>query len=387
MTNEQLKEKFVELYGGDEGTIRTFFAPGRVNLIGEHIDYNGGMVFPAALSFGTTMLVRKRDDGVFRFCSTAFPGMKEINGADLSFRKEDDWVNYPKGMIFHLQKRDVQFSGADVLYHGTIPNSSGLSSSASIEVVTGFALMALEGRTIDTIELALIAQEVENQYMDVQSGIMDQFAVAMGKEDHAILLNCDTLEYEHIPFIADGYKLVIGNTNVKRGLVDSEYNTRRAQCEEALSQLKQEHTEVQYLCELTPEQFEASASLITDPIVRNRAEHAIMENGRVYQSVEALKNNDLQTFGELMNASHDSLQTLYEVSCRELDVMVDAARKVNGVLGARMTGAGFGGCTVSLVAEDQVDTFIAEVGAAYERETGIQGEFYVCDIGGGVREI
>jgi galactokinase len=386
-TINQLKEQFNRKYGESSTEVSVFQAPGRVNLIGEHTDYNGGYVFPAALTIGTTMMARKREDGIFRFASTNFAAEVELDGSDVAFRKEDDWVNYPKGMIHHLKKRGYMFSGADILYHGEIPNGSGLSSSASIEVVTGYGLAALEGKPIDKVELALVAQEAENQFMRVNCGIMDQFAVSIGKKDHAIMLKCDNLDYELVPFKAEGYKLIIGNTNKRRGLVDSEYNARRAQCEEAVSLLKNEFKDLQYLCELTPQQFERSFALIEDEVVRRRAEHAITENDRVIQSVKALKANDLEQFGELMNDSHTSLKDLYEVTCFELDVMVEEARKIPGVLGSRMTGAGFGGCTVSLVAEESVEQFIAEVGKTYTDKTGLKAEFYVTEIGEGVRTL
>ncbi len=387
---KQLRKQFIDYFGevreGQEQEIRVFFAPGRVNLIGEHTDYNGGYVFPAALTFGTTMLARKRSDGVYRFRSTSFSLYGEVNSNDISFKQEDDWMNYPKGVILHLMKRGFEFSGADVLYHGEIPNGSGLSSSASIEVVTGYGLTSLEGQSIDKVQLALISQEAENQFMGVNCGIMDQFAVAMGQENHAIKLKCDDLTYERVPFLAKGYKLIIANTKKRRGLVDSEYNTRRKQCEEAVAALSIEFKGLAFLCELTPAQFEHNASLIQDEVVRRRAEHVITENDRVVQSVTALKNHDLIQFGQLMNDSHNSLKDLYEVTCYELDVMVEEARKIKGVLGSRMTGAGFGGCTVSLVHEDSVHDFISTVGRVYEERTSLFPQFYVCDIGDGVKE-
>ncbi len=384
---QQLQETFTGLYGGTEEGIRVFHAPGRVNLIGEHIDYNGGYVFPAALTFGTTMLIRKRADRVISFASTNFPLRKELPAEQIGFAPEDDWINYPKAVLFHLAKRGYRFGGYDVLYSGEIPNGAGLSSSASIEVVTGYGFLTMEGHDPDKVQLALVSQEAENEYMGVKCGIMDQFAVAMGKKDHAILLKCNTLEYEHVPFMAKGYKIVIGNTNKRRGLVDSEYNARRAQCEQAVEYLKAKFPNLRLLCELDGRQLAENQGLIADETVRRRAQHVIEENDRVLQSVEALKQNDLQRFGRLMIASHESLKSLYEVTCKELDVMVEEAMSVGGVLGSRMTGAGFGGCTVSLVSEDSVDEFIAKVGAAYERRTGLQPAFYVADIGDGVREL
>lgn len=382
----QLQEQFISRFGGSDEGVRVFLAPGRVNLIGEHTDYNGGYVFPAALTFGTTMLIRKRDDQSIRFATTNYELERTIDGTNIVYDKEDDWVNYPKAMLVHLQKRGYDFGGYDVLYHGEIPNGAGLSSSASIEVLTGFGFLAMEGKSIDHVELALIAQEAENQFIGVNCGIMDQFTIAVGKKDHAVVLKCNTLEYDHVPFDAQGYKLVIGNTNKRRGLVDSAYNARRAQCAEAVEHLKKQYPEMLLLADISAEQFAAASHLIPDETVRRRAQHVIEENDRVLQSVEALKARRLEEFGQLMIESHESLRTLYEVTCMELDVMVEEALKVEGVLGARMTGAGFGGCTVSLVKEESVDTFIRCVGERYKERTGLEAAFYVAEIGDGVNE-
>lgn len=386
-TLQQLKDKFIQLYGGDLNDVRAFHAPGRVNLIGEHTDYNGGYVFPAALTFGTTLLLRKRDDAAFRFASTNFPMHKEIVLEGAAYDKADDWINYPKAMLVHLAKRGLRFSGYDALYHGEIPNGAGLSSSASVQVVTGFGFMSMEGYPIDRVQLALIAQESENQFIGVNCGIMDQFAVAMGQPNRAILLMCSTLEHELVPFESKGYKIVIGNTNKKRGLVYSEYNARRAQCEQAVADLRVAFPELKLLGELNAEQLAANESLIKDETVRKRARHVIEENDRVLRSVAALKANNLAEFGRLMTASGESLRDLYEVTCKELDVMVEEAHKVERVLGSRMTGAGFGGCTVSLVRDDQVEAFKEQVGKAYAERTDYTADFYVADIGGGAAEV
>jgi galactokinase len=365
---QQLKQTFKELHGESSEPVRVYHAPGRVNLIGEHTDYNGGYVFPGALTFGTTMLVRRRPDDVIGFASTNFPLRKQISIQNMTFDKADDWINYPKGVIVELQKQGVNVPGCDILYSGEIPNGSGLSSSASIEVVTGFGLSALgEVDEINTVELALLAQRAENEFIGVKCGIMDQFAVANGKRDHAILLMCDTLEYEHVPFETGVYKVVIGNTNKKRGLVDSAYNERRAQCEQAVKDLQVQFPELTLLGQITLEQFEANEQLIQDETVRKRARHVVEEIDRVLEAVQVLRENDLVTFGQLM--------------------MVAAALEVPGVLGARMTGAGFGGCTVSLVHENSVQRFIDEVGSKYKEKTGLTADFYVCDIGDGVKEI
>jgi galactokinase len=389
MANIQaLKEQFVQLYGGDAESVRVFHAPGRVNLIGEHTDYNGGYVFPAALTFGTTLLIRKRDDRQLALASTNFELKKKMPLEPIVYDEADDWMNYPKGIVRELQSRGYTFgSGYDMLYHGEIPNGAGLSSSASIEVVTAYGLLRMEGYDTDTVEIAKLAQKSENEFNGVKCGIMDQFAVANGKRDHAILLMCDTLEYEHVPFRSGSYKLVIGNTNKRRGLVDSKYNERRSQCEQAVEALRRAYPNLTLLGQLSLSEFNASAHLIADDTVRARARHVVEEIDRVLQSIEVLKANDLEAFGRLMNGSHDSLRDLYEVTGPELDAMVDAARSVPGVLGSRMTGAGFGGCTVSLVHEDSIERFKEEVGRKYNEATGLTAEFYVCSIGNGVEEL
>jgi galactokinase len=384
----ELKQKFVQQFGGNEEIIQVFQAPGRVNLIGEHTDYNGGSVFPAALTFGTTLLIAPREDRKLGFASTNIPLTKVIPIDNVAFSKEDDWVNYPKGIVWELAQRDIYLTqGYNFLFHGEIPNGAGLSSSASIEVVTAYALLTLEGKPTDTVQIALWSQHAENEFIGVKCGIMDQFAVANGRKDHAILLDCDTLKYELVPFQSGNYKLVIGNTNKRRGLVDSKYNERRAQCDEAVQDLRPAFPELTLLGQLTLAQYEANEHLIKDETVRLRARHVVEEIHRVALSMKVLNDNDLAAFGLLMNASHDSLRDLYEVTGVELDTMVDAARSVPGVLGSRMTGAGFGGCTVSLVHQNSVEQFIADVGSKYEAATGLHPDFYVCDIGDGVREI
>jgi len=386
--HETLQSSFLQYYGSSDQAIQWFHAPGRVNLIGEHIDYNGGYVFPAALQFGTTLCIRERADRKIVMRSTNFDGASEIALDALPPSKSNAWTDYPTGVVVTLQEAGYPVTkGYELLFHGEIPNGSGLSSSASIEVVTMYALLTLEGHKTDRKEIAVLSQKVENQFVGVNCGIMDQFAVANGRKDHAILLNCDTLEEKLVPFQAGQYKLVIGNTKKRRGLVDSKYNERRQECDEAVAILAQHVPGLKLLCELSSEAFEPLAHHITNETVRNRARHAIEENDRVLKSVEYLTNDDLVNFGLLMQASHNSLRDLYEVSCFELDVMVEEALKVPGVLGARMTGAGFGGCTVSLVHEDQVEKFIQQVGEVYEQKTGIQGEFYVCDVGNGVEQL
>ncbi|TVX95484.1 galactokinase [Cohnella terricola] len=384
----ELKQRFVKQYGGTGSDISVFQAPGRVNLIGEHTDYNGGAVFPAALTFGTTLLVAPREDRKLGFASTNFTETFEIPLDNVAFSEGDDWANYPKGVVWELKQRGIDLSrGYNFLYHGEIPNGAGLSSSASIEVVTAFALLTLEGKPVDTVQIALWSQHAENEFIGVKCGIMDQFAVANGRKNHAIHLDCDSLKYELVPFRSGEYKLVIGNTNKRRGLVDSKYNERRSECEQAVRDLKAAYPDLTLLGQLSLQQFEENEGLISDETVRRRARHVVEEIDRVERSVEVLKSDDLVAFGQLMNGSHDSLRDLYEVTGAELDAMVDAARSVPGVLGSRMTGAGFGGCTVSLVHGDSVERFIEEVGSKYESATGLKPAFYVCDIGDGVGAI
>lgn len=388
MTTEQLMERFMDKHGESQHKVRIFNAPGRVNLIGEHLDYNGGYVLPAALEFGTTLIIRPRDDNKVSFSSTNIPYELTISLDEDYGYKSDQWTDYPVGVLTELNKIGCNLSsGYDLLYHGDIPNGAGLSSSASIEVVTAYAFLKMEGKETDTVEIAKLSQRVENLFVGVNSGIMDQFAVANGKQDHAILLMCDTLEYELVPFRTGAYKIVISNTNKRRGLVDSKYNERRSECDRALEILQKELPALSYLAQLNPDQFASLQDSIRDETVRRRAQHVVEENQRVHDSVKALRNGDLEAFGQYMNQSHDSLRYLYEVTGDELDALVEEAQRIPGTLGSRMTGAGFGGCTVSLVHEDAVERFIAEVGQQYEARTGLKPDFYVCGVGQGVHEV
>lgn len=380
---EQLLKKFAEIYGGSEPQV--FFAPGRVNLIGEHTDYNGGHVFPCALTIGTYAAARKNSDGLFRFYSMNFEriGVIEVKTEGLVYDKKDNWANYPKGVIEVLQKHGYPIDqGVDFLYFGNIPNSSGLSSSASLEVLTAFILKTLFGLGLDFIEAAKLSQKAENEFIGVNCGIMDQFAIAMGKKDHAIFLDTATLEYEYAPLSLGSCKIVIACSNKKRGLGDSKYNERRSECEAALAAL-QKTVPINSLGELTEEEFEAHRSAIADPVRERRAKHAVYENRRTIRAVEALKAGNLKLFGELMNASHVSLRDDYEVTGIELDTLVETSWQQEGVIGSRMTGAGFGGCTVSIVEENRVDSFIKNVGEAYLKKIGYAADFYVVEIGGG----
>lgn len=384
---QQLKQSFAKVFG-DSNNVRAFFAPGRVNLIGEHTDYNGGHVFPCALNIGTTALARKREDRTLRFYSLNFEekGIIEANLDELVNKKEDDWANYPKGVIDVFQKAGYKLDvGLDVLYYGNIPNGAGLSSSASIELATGVMLNNLFEFGIDQIDIVKMAQKAENEFVGVNCGIMDQFASGMGKKDHAILLNCQTLEYTYSPIKLDEYALVIANTNKRRGLADSKYNERREECERALKQL-QTRVDIKDLCELTVDEFERNKDVIENEIDRKRAKHAVSENARTIVAVDMLNKGDLEAFGKLMNASHYSLRDDYEVTGKELDALAEAAWE-EGALGARMTGAGFGGCTVNLVKKDKLEEFKENVGKRYEEATGLKADFYVVEIGDGAREI
>lgn len=379
-------DEFVEKYGGTTEDVRLFFTPGRVNVIGEHIDYNGGYVFPCALDFGTYAAVRVRKDRTVRFATLNFDLNVTVDLDVNEYKKEVDWTNYPKGVIKMYEARGHKVPGFDVLYYGNIPNGSGLSSSASLEVLTATIAEALAGGGEDMIELVKLSQKAENEFVGVNCGIMDQFAVGMGKKDHAILLNCDTLEYEYAPFKLDGIKIVIGNTKKRRGLADSKYNERRSECDYALEKLQTE-LDIKYLCDMDFKTFKANENLIDNEVARRRAEHAVAENERVKACVKALNEGDLASVGKLLNQSHESLRDLYEVTGIELDTMVEEAWKIEGVLGARMTGAGFGGCTVALVKEEAVDYFIEQVGKNYTARIGLEPEFYVAGVGQGSHEV
>ena len=385
---ETVLKKFEEVFGDSEGA-KVFFAPGRVNLIGEHTDYNGGHVFPCALTIGTYMAVKKRDDRKLRFYSMNFDhlGVIESSIEGLKPEKEADWTNYPKGVMWAFEKRGMKMDcGLDIVLNGNIPNGSGLSSSASLEVVTGFMLRELFGFDVTNVELAQIGQYSENNFNGMNCGIMDQFASAMGKKDNAIFLDTADLSYEYAPINLAGAKIVVTNSKVKHSLVNSEYNTRRSECETALKEL-QTVTDIKGLGDLTEEEFEAHKSAIKDETRVKRAKHAVYENQRTIRAVEALKNNDLETFGKLMNASHVSLRDDYAVSCSEIDVLVDAAWKVEGVIGSRITGGGFGGCTVSIVKDEAIEAFKEQVGKAYQEQVGKTPDFYVVEIGNGPCEL
>jgi len=433
---DTMLKNFAERFGDAEG-VKVYFAPGRVNLIGEHTDYNGGHVFPCALTIGTYGAARKRADNQLRFYSMNFDSLGVIESSleDLKPAQEAGWTNYPKGVIWAFGEKGMQVScGMDLMLYGNIPNGSGLSSSASVEVLTGYILRDFFGFEVSNQDLALIGQFAENNYNQVNCGIMDQFAIAMGRKDHAIFLDTADLSYEYAPIALgghnvglsgqtaeggsevgsaeahvecpgqtaedgsevspagqasseeQGYKIVIACSNKKRGLGDSKYNERRSECETALAEL-QKVVAIKSLGELDEETFEKYQAAIKDDVRRRRAKHAVYENRRTIRAVDALKQNDVLQFGQLMNASHISLRDDYEVTGVELDTLVEEAWKVDGVIGSRMTGAGFGGCTVSIVKEGAIDAFIERVGAAYKAKIGYAADFYVVEIGDGPREL
>lgn len=383
----RLYEEFHKIFNSSDD-IRVYFAPGRVNLIGEHTDYNGGHVFPCALTLGTYAAVKDRTDNKIRFYSMNFEnnGIIETGISDLHPCREDGWTNYPKGIIWAYEKRGMKLThGMDILIYGNIPNGSGLSSSASLEVLTGLILRDTFGfHSVSMVDIALIGQDAENNFNGCNCGIMDQFASAMGKKDHAIFLDTNTLNYEYAPVKLDDTRIIITNSNVKHSLVNSAYNDRRRDCENALKEL-QKTCGIRTLGDLTEEEFEAAKSSLSDPILSKRAKHAVYENQRTIRAKNALLNNDIPLFGKLMNDSHTSLRDDYEVSCTEIDYLVDLAWKMPEVLGSRITGGGFGGCTVSIVKNTAVEAFQENLKKAYYEKFGLNAEFYLADIDDGAR--
>ena len=388
MIKGELIRSFYEAFGpGAEP--RVFFAGGRVNLIGEHVDYNGGHVLPCALSMGTWGLLRRRSDSRLRFYSLNFPqaGVLEGNLGSVRFQERNQWTNYVLGMLFALRERGIELSsGFELLVYGNIPNGSGLSSSASLEVAAGAAFRACYDLDVTDVELALLGQRAENGFIGLNSGIMDQFSIALGREDHAVFLDTATLSYEYVPVALGDNVILIMNTCKRRTLADSKYNERRAECERALAAL-QRALPVKDLASVDVRTFEAHKHLIENETDRARAEHVVYECARTVEACKKLRAGDLVSFGRLMDASHESLRDLYEVSCPELDTLVAEAQRCPGVLGARMTGAGFGGCAVAIVRKDAVDTVCQRVDAAYEATVGYPCAFYVASIGGGPREL
>lgn len=384
---DDLQKKFKEIFKTNYENV--FFSPGRVNLIGEHTDYNGGNVFPCALSFGTYGIISKRNDSKVVMNSLNFEelGSIEFDLNNLVYEKEHNWVNYPKGVIKTFKNHGFNIpSGFNILIYGNIPNGSGLSSSASLELLMAVILKDTFNLDLDMLDMVKYCQEAENKFIGVNCGIMDQFAIGFGQKDSAILLDCNSLDYRYSKINMEGYKIVIGNTNKKRGLADSKYNERRSECETALKEI-QKVKNINSLGELTEIEFEKLKSNISNPIHIKRAKHAVYENQRTLKAVAALENNDIIKFGELMIESHNSLRDDYEVTGKELDTLVSLALKVPGVIGSRMTGAGFGGCTVSIVKEDSVDNFIQNLTADYTKIIGYAPSFYVVNISDGTRKL
>lgn len=386
---EKLFEKFEELFG-DTSDAHLYFSPGRVNLIGEHTDYNGGHVFPCALTIGTYGAAKKRNDNKIHFYSMNLDnfGVIEVTLKDLSYHAEYNWANYPLGVVWAFAEKGYTLdTGFDMVIWGNIPNGSGLSSSASLEVLTGVILRDLYNIDALTMtDLALIGQYSENNFNGCNCGIMDQFTVAMGKADNAIFLDTSTLKFEYAPVKLKDAKIIITNSKVKHSLVDSAYNTRRQECADALAAL-QTVVSIESLGDLDMETFEKYKSVIGDPIKEQRAKHAVAENQRTIDAVAALKADNIELFGQLMNQSHISLRDDYEVSCEEIDILVDLAWNTSGVIGSRITGGGFGGCTVSIVKNDAIDTFIETIGTAYKEKVGHEAEFYTVEIGDGARRL
>lgn len=386
---EKLFEKFEELFG-DTSDAHLYFSPGRVNLIGEHTDYNGGHVFPCALTIGTYGAAKKRNDNKIHFYSMNLDnfGVIEVTLKDLSYHAEYNWANYPLGVVWAFAEKGYTLdTGFDMVIWGNIPNGSGLSSSASLEVLTGVILRDLYNIDALTMtDLALIGQYSENNFNGCNCGIMDQFAVAMGKADNAIFLDTSTLKFEYAPVKLKDAKIIITNSKVKHSLVDSAYNTRRQECADALAAL-QTVVSIESLGDLDMETFEKYKSVIGDPIKEQRAKHAVAENQRTIDAVSALKADNIELFGQLMNQSHISLRDDYEVSCEEIDILVDLAWNTSGVIGSRITGGGFGGCTVSIVKNDAIDTFIETIGTAYKEKVGHEAEFYTVEIDDGARRL
>jgi galactokinase len=379
-------EKFYEKHGNRVDKPVLFFSPGRVNLIGEHTDYNGGFVFPCALNYGTYLLIRKTKSNILKFSTINFNDDSEAEIKGLFLNTTKRWINYPLGVINEFIKRGIKLSGLEFLYYGDVPNGAGLSSSASIEMVTAVALNELFNAAFDTLDLVKMSQKAENEFVGMNCGIMDQFAVGFGKKDHAIFLNCDTLFFENVPIELNDCSLIITNTNKRRGLTDSKYNERRSECDKAV-ELLQKYKPIRNLSELNTGEINILEKFIKNQVIRKRAKHVISENGRVVEAVRVLKDKNIVRFGQLMNQSHDSLKDDYEVTGIELDTLVYEGRKLPGVIGTRMTGAGFGGCTISIVKKTDSAKFMTALSAIYQKKTGLVPDFYQPEIGYGARRI
>jgi galactokinase len=386
MDLNKLKEQFRNIYSNSNEEPSVFFSPGRVNLIGEHTDYNDGFVLPCALNYGTYLIALPNKEGKLRLRTLNFDYHQESDIADFSPNKEGEWVNYPLGVADQFRQKGISFPGLDMLYWGDIPNGAGLSSSASIEMVTAVALNYFSKTDISTLDLVKMSQRAEHEFAGMNCGIMDQFAVGFGEKDKALFLNCGNLKYDTVPLVLDGYDLVIVNSNKRRGLTDSKYNERRSECEEAVRILNPV-TGINSLSELGPESLELVRKSISNDIIRRRAIHVITENARVMEAVALLYKGDIEGVGQMMYQSHDSLRDNYEVTGIELDTLARVARETEGVVGARMTGAGFGGCTVNIVKKDATNDFIRSLGEKYQQATGLEATFYLPSTEGGARRI
>lgn len=385
MDIKKLNEIFTKIYG--EYSEATLFAPGRINLIGEHIDYNGGFVFPCALDFGTYALVKVRNDEKINFASTNFDLKVTSDLNNLKYTAEDDWANYPKGVIKIMLDKGYVAHGMDILISGNIPNAAGLSSSASLEVLTGVIINNLFNNDgIDMLDIVKMSQKAENDFVGVNCGIMDQFAIGMGRKAKAMLLNCETLEYDYADVNLLDYEIVIMNTNKRRLLKESKYNERRAECEKALEVIRTVK-DVKNICELKPEEFDKLENLFTDEKIKNRAKHSVYENARVISAFNCLNSGQLIEFGRLLIESHHSLKNLYEVTGKELDAIVEEALLTDGCIGARMTGAGFGGCAIAVVKKDKIDSFTNRVKENYTKRIGYEPTFYSSGIGEGAHRL
>jgi len=383
----RLRERFLERFGRTDVEPEVFFAPGRVNLIGEYTDFTGGLVFPCGVDRGTMLIARRSHDSRYRLTSTNFDLTAELAQDEIDRTYGDNWINYPLGVFDRFRRGGVELDGVDCLFAGNIPNGAGLSSSASIEIVTAFAVNELFGAGRSLLELVQLAQAAENEFVGMQCGIMDQFAVAFAREDHAMQLDCGSLDHRQVPLALGDHAILVSNTNQRRELNESAYNDRVAECARALAALR-ERLPISTLGQLTPEHFADHAdALEDDPVAARRARHIADENARVRAAVPALESGDLAAFGQLMNASHESLRELFEVSSDPLDHLVRLAREQPGVLGSRLTGAGFGGCTVTLLPSAGIPAFERAVGKAYRDATGLTADFYVISPGSGVGRI
>lgn len=382
MKQDFVENEFFQLYGNRNNRPVLFFSPGRVNLIGEHTDYNSGFVLPCALNYGTYLAIRPNEANTINMASMNFETKGSFTTETIKTSISGSWTNYPAGVMKEFLDRNISLTGFDMLFYGDIPNGAGLSSSASIEMVTALAINTISGAGLERIELVKLSQHAENHFVGMNCGIMDQFAVGFGRKNSALFLDCGTLDYEIVPFDTGKYRLIIANTNKIRGLTDSKYNERRAECEKAVEML-QPMRRIASLTNVTAEELPLLSKYITDETIFRRARHVITENRRVIEAVEALKLGNLEEFGSLMNQSHESLSTDYEVTGYELDTMVSEARKIKGVIGSRMTGAGFGGCTVTLTEAGESSRFISMLGEKYKRLTKLTPDFYTPEIGDG----